>query len=162
MTSLSSSFRKVILLALLIFPITAFTQSSKQDSIWLPFKFLIGKWKGTGGGEPGIGEFERSYQFIFNKKFIEVKNKSTYPLTEKYPKGEIHADIDYMSYDKIRHSFVPRQFHIEGFVNQYKLDSISADGKRIVFVSEAIENIPIGWRAKETYQILNDNEFTDF
>ena len=35
-----------------------------------------------------------------------------------------------------------RQFHIEGFVNQYKLESISADGKTIVFISEAIENIP--------------------
>jgi hypothetical protein len=29
------------------------------------------------------------------------------------------------------------------------------------FVTEAIENIPAGWRARETYQILNDNEFTE-
>jgi hypothetical protein len=161
MTSLTNTFRNVILLTLLTFPITAFAQSSKQDSIWLPVKFLVGTWKGTGGGEPGIGQYERIYQFIFNKMFIEVKNKSAYPPTEKYPKGEIHEDIGYISYDKIRHSFVLRQFHVEGFVNQYKLDSISADGKRIVFVSEAIENIPIGWRAKETYHILDENEFTE-
>ena len=31
----------------------------------------------------------------------------------------------------------------------------------MVFVTEAIENIPAGWRARETYQILNDNEFTE-
>jgi hypothetical protein len=30
-----------------------------------------------------------------------------------------------------------------------------------VFVSESIENIPQGFRAKETYQIINDNEFTE-
>jgi hypothetical protein len=35
------------------------------------------------------------------------------------------------------------------------------DEKRIVFVSEAIENIAEGWRARETYTILNDDEFTE-
>ena len=46
-------------------------------------------------------------------------------------------------------------------MNQYKLDSISRDGKTIVFVSEAIENIPSGWRAKETYMFSGENEFTE-
>jgi len=31
----------------------------------------------------------------------------------------------------------------------------------MVFVTEAIENIPAGWRARETYQVWNDNEFTE-
>jgi hypothetical protein len=56
---------------------------------------------------------------------------------------------------------VLRQFHIEGFVNQYKIESVSPDQKTIVFISEAIENIPQGFKAKETYQIINDNEFTE-
>lgn len=54
-----------------------------------------------------------------------------------------------------------RQFHIEGFVNQYKLDSISPDKKTIVFISENIENIPAGWRAKENCDLTRDNEFTE-
>ena len=58
-------------------------------------------------------------------------------------------------------TFVLRQFHIEGFVNQYRIESISLDKKTIVFISESIENIPPGFRAKETYQILNENEFTE-
>lgn len=53
------------------------------------------------------------------------------------------------------------QFHVEGFVNTYALDNISPDGKTIVFVTEQIENIPAGWRAKETYQIISDNEFIE-
>lgn len=128
---------------------------------WQLLNFLVGSWKGKGGGEPGIGDYERIYRFIFNKKFLEVWNKSTYPPSGNYPKGEIHEDSGYISYDKMRHCFVLRQFHVEGFVNQYKLDIISADGKKIIFVSEAIENISPGWRAKETYQILGTDEFSE-
>ena len=54
-----------------------------------------------------------------------------------------------------------RQFHIEGYVNQFKADPIAADSKLLVFTTEAIENIPAGWRARETYRIINTNEFTE-
>ena len=30
-----------------------------------------------------------------------------------------------------------------------------------MFVSDAIENIPAGYRARETYTILSDDEFTE-
>jgi hypothetical protein len=138
-----------------------FSQATKQDSLWQPLKIFVGTWEGKGGGEPGTGDYVRSYQFVLNKKYIEIKNKSTYPPTEKNPKGEVHEDWGYFSYDKIRHIFVLRQFHIEGFVNQYKLESISEDGKRLVFVSEAIENIPPGWRAKESYHVLSNNQIQE-
>ena len=132
-----------------------------ENDFWEPFSFLVGTWKGKGGGKPGIGEYERTYHFIFDRKFLEIKNKSTYPSSANDPKGEIHEDIGFISYDTIRNCFVLRQFHIEGFVNQYKLESISTDGREIVFVSEAIENILSGWRAKERYQILGKDEFTE-
>jgi hypothetical protein len=45
-------------------------------------------------------------------------------------------------------------------MNQYKLDSISADRKTLVFVSEAIENIAKGWRAKEIWHI-GENSFSE-
>jgi len=32
---------------------------------------------------------------------------------------------------------------------------------KMVFVSESIENIAPGWRARETYLILNENEFIE-
>jgi len=124
-------------------------------------KIFVGEWTGESAGDPGKGTYERKYQFIFNKKYIEIKNKSTWQPTPNNAKGEVHKDIGYISYDKSRKLFVLRQFHIEGFVNQYKLDSISPNGKTIVFISESIENIPNGWRAKETYHISNDNEFSE-
>ncbi|QEC69237.1 DUF1579 domain-containing protein [Panacibacter ginsenosidivorans] len=142
-------------------PFISFSQTAKQDSIWKPLNTFIGQWKGTGEGEPGKGNYERSYMFILNNNFIEVRNKSSYPPTDKNPKGEVHQDIGYISYDQLRKLFILRQFHAEGFVNQYRLGSISADGKTIIFISEAIENINEGWRAKETYELKNENEFVE-
>lgn len=161
MRSNCSISRIVIIAVFVLLPVLTIAQSAKQDSLWKPFANFIGQWTGKGGGESGEGNFERSYKFIFNKRYIEVKNKSVYPPSQNYPKGEIHEDLGYISYDKLRNTFVLRQFHVEGFVNQYKLESISDDGKKIVFASEAIENIKEGWRAKESYQIFSESEFSE-
>jgi len=146
---------------LIVTPAISFGQMSKQDSVWIPLKSMIGTWTGTSEGQPGKGNYERTYQIVLNKKFIEIRNKSTYSPSKDNPKGEVHEDHGFISYDKSRKTFVLRQFHMEGFVNQYKIESISPDRKTIVFISESIENIPAGFRAKETYQILSENEFIE-
>lgn len=151
----------LFILSIFLMPAVVWAQSSKQDSIWNPFIFFTGNWQGEGKAGGAAGKYERTYQFIFNKKFIEVKNKSTYPPTAQKTDAEVHEDLGYISYDKKRKTYVLRQFHIEGFVNQYLLDTISPDGKEIIFITESIENIPSGWRAKETYRLLNENEFTE-
>lgn len=132
--------------------------------MWSGLDFLIGTWQGTGSGQPGTSQVERHYQFVLNGQFIEVKNKSTYPPQEKNSKGEVHEDMGLISYDKGRKTFVFRQFHVEGFVNQYVLDgeaSQEPDGQTIVFKTESIENIPAGWQARETYQVVSPDEFTE-
>jgi hypothetical protein len=55
-----------------------------------------------------------------------------------------------------------RQFHIEGFVNQYALDSLSADGHVLVFNSEMIENAPPGTRAMLTLHVSGDSLNSSF
>lgn len=151
---------KQLILALLIIPYLSHGQLSKSDSVWLPLKPLIGKWTGTGEAPEGKGNYERSYQFVMNNKYIELKNKSVYTATKENPKGYVHEDHGYISYDKARKTFVLRQFNSEGFVNHYVLDRISPDGKTIVFVTESIENIPKGWRGRETYTV-SENELTE-
>lgn len=152
---------KKLFLLLCFTPVALFAQTTKKDSIWLPLKPFIGQWTGEGGGAPGKGMYERSYEFVLNKNFIEIKNKSTYPPTEKNPKGEVHEDIGYFSYDKGLKKFKLRQFHIESFVNEFVLDSISADKKMIRFLSVSIENIPKGFRARETYRFISENEIEE-
>jgi hypothetical protein len=151
---------KHLIALILAVPYLAFSQSPKQDSTWLPFKPFIGTWKGTGSGPDGNGTYERTYQFVLNGKYIQMNNKTVYAPTKENPKGYRHEDFGVISYDKTRKLFVFRQFHIEGFVNQYVLDRISTDGKTIVFVTESIENIPKGWRGRETYTI-GDNEIKE-
>lgn len=125
-------------------------------------QLFVGDWIGTSKGEPGIGMHERTYKSILEKRYIQVNGKATYvPSEANDQKGEVHEDVGYFSYDAARKIFVFRQFHVEGFVSQYRLDSISPDKKLIVFVTEAIENIPNGFRGRETYRIVNDNEFIE-
>lgn len=54
-----------------------------------------------------------------------------------------------------------RQFHVEGFVNEYAAEEISPDGKTLRFVTERIENIPDVWRGRETYKVVNQDEYSE-
>lgn len=74
--------------------------------------------------------------------------------------GEIHEDEGWFSFDRARRRIVLRQFHVEGFVNQYVQDTDSSP-QRLVFTTEAIENISPGWRARETYIVHGPDEFEE-
>lgn len=129
--------------------------------MWTPFNYFVGLWQGSGEGQVGHSHVERKYEFVLNSKFLFVQNKSTYAPQEKNPKGEVHEDWGFVSYDKARETYVFRQFHVEGFVNQYVLDKLAEDGQILSFVTEGIENIPPGWKARETYQMLGPDEFIE-
>jgi hypothetical protein len=116
---------------------------------------LLGRWSGTTEGQPGAGTVERHYEPVLGSRFVQVTNVSVYPPQDKNPKGERHQDVGFFSYDTARKTIVFRQFHVEGFVNQYVLEPASTSD-RLVFTTEAIENIPAGWRARETYVISAD------
>ena len=135
--------------------------SPAKPDPWAPLRFLLGKWQGEVQGEPGVGKAVREYAFILNDRFIEVRNQSTYPPQEKNPNGEIHEDRAMISHDRAAKKLVMRQFHAEGFVNHYILDSVSADGRTVVFVTAAIENIPPGWRGRESYTRTGEDTFTE-
>ena len=154
-------YKSIFVFLLFLIPVFLSGQANRKDSLWLILRPFVGEWTGEGSGVPGKGRYERSYQFALNKNFIEIKNKSTYPPTDKNPKGEVHEDVGFFSYDRSLKKFKLRQFHIEGFVNEFTLDSISADNKTLVFRSYAIENIPAGWQAKEKYRIINQDELEE-
>jgi hypothetical protein len=122
--------------------------------------FLVGKWEGTSEGQPGKGIVRREYVRALNDRFIRVSNRSEYPVQEQNPKGEIHEDQGYISFDRSRKRLVLRQFHVEGFVNQY-VEEPGPSASPIVFTSEAIENIPPGWQARETYVAHGPDEFEE-
>lgn len=130
------------------------------DDRWAGVRFLLGSWNGTSDGQPGKGTVRRRYTLVLKDQFIEVRNTSTYPPQEKNPKGEVHEDVGYISMDRTRKRLVLRQFHGEGFVNQYVEDSPPSSGT-MSFTSDTIENIPAGYRARETYTRLGADEFEE-
>ena len=125
------------------------TSPAAQDR-WARVRFLLGSWEGPTEGQSGKGTDQRRYQFALRDQFIEVRNTSIYPAQEKNAKGEVHEDVGYISFDRTRQRLVLRQFHVEGFVNQYVEDAPPSSGD-LSFTSESIENIRPGWRARETY-----------
>jgi hypothetical protein len=46
-------------------------------------------------------------------------------------------------------------------VNQFVAATPSFDKDTLVFDSEAIENIPVGWRARETYKFAGAEAFEE-
>ncbi len=126
-----------------------------------PFARFLGEWRGEGEGEPGRSAVERSYMTVLGGQFIRVRNISAYAPQERNPNGERHEDHGFISFDRARNRAVLRQFHIEGFVAQYVAATEALDGPELAFVSEYVENIPAGFRARETYRFDGPDEFEE-
>ena len=135
--------------------------SSESEDPWSRFRYFLGEWRGTGTGQPGIGQAERTYHLILNDRFIQVRNRSFYEPQENNPEGEVHEDLGLFSYDKTREKHVLREFHVEGYVNQDVVESWDQEAGILVMATEAIENISPGWRARITYEILSENAFRE-
>jgi hypothetical protein len=112
--------------------------------------FFAGAWQGRETGAAGLGTGDRVYAFIMR-----------FDPQEQNPEGEVHEDYSIFSYDKLREKIVLREFHSEGYVNQYVLTASEDEGRRLVFESESIQNLPAGWRARLTLTILDDSNFIE-
>jgi hypothetical protein len=128
---------------------------------WAQVRFLEGEWNGVAAGEPGIGTVHRSYQFILGYRFLHERNVSAYAPRQPNTPGEVHEHWSVISFDKQRKRLVLRQFHQEGFVNQYVLVAEQTSPRRLVFVGEAFENMDPRWKARETYEVRSSDEFTE-
>ena len=136
-------------------------QAAAGADRWKPFRYFVGVWEGTGKSDSGDSKVEREYKFALNGKFMQASTRSVYAVPPKDPKTNVHEDVGYFSYDRSRKQFVFRQFQSEDFIIQFRVSSISDDGKTIVFESEINENIPKDMRSRVTYKVLNENEFTE-
>lgn len=144
-------------LAILSAPAGGGQQPAQGGDTLAPLRFMLGTWDTTASGQPGIGTGTRDYRLVLRDRFIEVRNRITYPPQDKNPQGETHEDVGFISYDRARKTFVLRQFHGEGFVNTY----VAPGDNPLAFVTDAIENIPDGYRARETYRIVSLTEFVE-
>lgn len=137
------------------------SESPKPVDSLKDVRFLVGRWSGSSEGQAGSGSVTRAYEPILNGRFIHERNRSEYPAQAANPKGEVHEHWSFLSYDKVRQAVVLRQFHVEGFVNTYRLAAPNGSDRRLVFESEHIENLPGEWKARETYEQLSEDEFAE-
>ena len=149
--------RRELLLALLGSSLPAAAQTQAVD-VWAQVRPFLGQWKGNSEGRPGRGTVERTYAFVLGGRYVQELNVSIYPPQDKSPKGERHEHWSYFSYDRSRKLLMLRQFHVEGFINTYRQAAATEATGALVFESEAFENLPAGWQARESYQFPTPDE----
>lgn len=128
---------------------------------WAGLRVLEGKWEGAANGQPGKGVSTREYRFDLRGRFLTARNRSVYEPKSADAKPEVHEDFGVFSYDRAAKRIVLRQFHVEGFVNEYTAAVPPADAQTFEFVTVRIENIPEGWRAREAYRIVSHDEVVE-
>ncbi|MGD8306696.1 MAG: hypothetical protein PVF17_08590 [Ignavibacteria bacterium] len=149
---------KLLLLALFI----TISYAGFAQNHFANFEFLIGDWQGVETGVAGDGIGFRTYKYELNKNYIFSHNQSTFPISEKKPRGEVHRDISVMSFNSNDSSIVLREFHVEGFTNIYLLNEEYSEDNKFVFITREIENNPGGWAARLIIEKISDTEFIEY
>lgn len=126
-----------------------------------PIRLLAGEWQGTADGMGGTGTAVRSYRFVLKDRYLYEQDTHTYPAQEKNPQGEKHEHWAFWSYDRQAKRLMLRQFHPEGFVNLYSFRAELSTTAKLVFESEGFENFDSRWKARETYELVSPDEFTE-
>lgn len=118
---------------------------------WEAFQKFAGDWEGESDGQFGAAVLTKSWSFALNEQFLHCRTKSV-------AASEVHEDWSMLSYDKDRKVFVLREFHSEGYVNQYKVE-VFDEGLMFVFETESVENgFSPGLRAQTTIHFVSEDE----
>jgi hypothetical protein len=138
----------LVIFSLLLFTGTLFPQQ-KTDT-WEKLNYLIGNWKGKGGGEPGKGEGYFSFKLDLDRNILVRTSHSEYPATKTKP-AAIHDDLMIIYRDSTSHPNRAIYFDNEKHVINYSISHPS--DKEIVFTSEKIPDMPV---FRLTYMIIDD------
>jgi len=132
--------------------------AAAQTDPWATLRSLEGNWGGAIWGKPGKGTSTREFRLELSGHFLSQRNQCVFESKSADAKPAVHEDFSMLSYDANQKKIVWRQYHSEGFVHEYVLDSTSDDGKTLDFVSTRMENMPPEFRAKERYRLLASGE----
>jgi hypothetical protein len=150
---------KNLLLLLVFIPFLGYSQQTPLAQKFAALEYFMGNWESQTTGKAGKGIGKQSFTTEMNGQYIGLDVETKFEPSEKHPEGELHIDKGYISFDAFRKKIIYRQFNIEGYVNQYVL-SIPKEGV-FVFETEAVENVPAGFRARITFEIIDENSFKE-
>lgn len=123
--------------------------------------YFMGSWEADQESCVGIGSGTRTYKMVIGDAYLWVNNHAEFPVKDSSKPVDTHDDWGFYSFDKSRGTIVHREFNSEKFILQYRLDSISTDGKKLIFLSDAMENVPSDWEGRVTLTKINENRFED-
>lgn len=152
--------RALTFAVLLLGPAPSLAQQTRTDGL-APVAQLVGDWTGVGEGQPGTSAATRHAVRVHDGRYIRIEGRSVYPKQEKNKSGEVHTSTDVWSYDRARKLIVLRQFDNLGFVSTYVQDVAASRDGHVVLVSEHIENVPTGWKARYTYDFVSAEDYRE-
>ena len=116
-------------------------------------RFLVGL-EGLFGGPARQRFRERTYRFVLGDKFLHERNVSTYPPSRRTRRARststgLSSAMTARATPSCSASSTRRASSTVRIVEQ------PGPGRVLVFESEAVENIPAGWKARETYTCVS-------
>jgi hypothetical protein len=120
--------RKLVFLAALVLP------AALAAADWGPVEFLVGRWMGDGGGEPGTGSGAFTLEPDLQGKILVRKSFATYPAAAGR-RAFRHDDLMIVYRDEASAELRAMYWDNEGHVIAYAVRA-AADGG-VTFVSDA-------------------------
>ena len=139
--------RKIFFLLFTFFLLIS-TTFAQQNPAWKDWSWLMGEWKGEGGGQPGQGGGTFSFKTDLDGEILVRKSHSEYPASGNRP-ATIHDDLMIVSLDYSGNPTKAVYFDNEGHTINYR---ISYGPNAIVLTSEKIANVPV---FRLTYSLLD-------
>jgi hypothetical protein len=121
---------------------------AQTGASWDKWSWLIGEWKGEGGGKPGQGTGTFTLQPELNGKILVRRNHSEYPAAKDKP-AVVHDDLMIVFPDGAGNATKADYFDSEGHVIHYTATLLE---KSITLLSEKTGNQPL---FRLTYTLLD-------
>jgi len=136
------------LFLLVVFSLLISTSFAQQNSPWKDWSWLMGEWRGEGGGQPGQGGGTFSFKTDLDGKILIRKSHSEYPAAGNSP-ATIHDDLMIVSLNFSGNPTKAIYFDNEGHTISY---AITYAPNTIVLTSEKIQSMPV---FRLTYTLLD-------
>ncbi len=145
----------VLLFCVLACALGAVAQEQKAAAEpWAPLQFLVGKWSGVTGGEPGQGGGWTTFEFDLNKHLLVRKNHVSFEAT-KDRRAFSHDDLLITYKEPGTQGFRADYWDSEGHSIHYTA-TLSSDGKTMQYVSVPAAGQPA---FRLTYIKVSGDEF---
>ena len=149
-----------LVLAAMLFALPAAAQDQVVDNDpWAMVRGLEGNWEGVGKGFGQTSHLTHKWQFVLDGNFLRLETRSV--DIKATDESEAHEDVGYVSWSESEGILRFRQFLSEGFVNTFRLESVTSPQAGLNFEPEGTEGtetmsvrMTIRFQDAESYEMI--------